>query len=131
MSGVVTYKYDPTYLPRSWRKNMSVTTTFITLSFADAPVPARIRAAKNEPYDVAVACQIQAPKFSNAQTRRVMRRPKISQLGMMKKLQYPRSNTVTPVLKNQLHYSSTIAVTKGVSRQLAKMQPGSRNDSRV
>lgn len=110
---------------------MSVTTTFMTLSFADAPVPARIRAARNEPYDVAVACQIQAPKFSNAQTRRVIRRPKISQLGMMKKLQYPRSNTVTPVLKNQLHYSSTIAVTKGVSRQLAKMQPGSRNDSRV
>ena len=79
---------------------MSVTTTLMMLSFAEAPVPARIRAARNEPYDVAVACQIQAPKFSNAQTRRVTRRPKISQLGTMIKLQYPRRITVTPVLMN-------------------------------
>lgn len=60
---------------------------FMTLSFAEAPLPARILAARNEPYDVAVACQIQAPRFSIAQTRRVVRRPNISQQGTMMKLQ--------------------------------------------
>lgn len=92
------HKYVPTNWPRSWRKTMSATTTFMILSLAPAPVPMRIREPRNELYEVAVACQMHEAKLMTAQTSRVMRRPKRSAHGMIRKLLYPRVMTVTPVL---------------------------------
>ncbi len=57
---------------------MSATTTGITLSLAPAPRPVRIRAPRNDSYDVAVACQMQEPIVTKAHTRMTTRRPKIS-----------------------------------------------------
>jgi hypothetical protein len=57
------------------------------LSSAAAPVPVRMRAPRNEMYDGANADPIVDPRFNKAHMMRVIRRPNISEHGMIIKLQ--------------------------------------------
>jgi hypothetical protein len=67
------------------------------LSFAAAPIPPKVRAPRNNSYEVANADQMFAAMQMLPQKSVMGRRPKISAAGTMMKFAYPSAITQAPV----------------------------------